>query len=95
MKYADIDRKLTPESRRLKELVIDGYVRLNTNDHSIIPLDINKLCFNYYNEVMYWQINIKDTSQPEKTDEDEPDSFSHTMIDKQIQIKYSFYYKCK
>ena len=90
--YLEFHHGLTPESKRLKELMIDGYVKSCTN--SIVPLEINKICYAYYNEVLYFNIDI-DTNNGDttKTAKDEPDAKSEKFMDKDIVFQMSLYHK--
>ena len=74
--------------------MVDGYAKSCTN--SIIPSEITKLCFDYYSEVLYWNIDLNEINDElTKTPEDDPDIVSEKFIDRNITIQYSLYHKIK
>ena len=91
--------KVVPVPKATAQHIVDGYIKMNATN-IIIPYDINKICFIYYNDVCYWSFNVAERSDHDTVDEDHTtienaDAISDDFEIMGIKYNYRFYQNMK
>ena len=89
------ETQLSPRPKELTELIIDRYINTFTkNIDSIIPSEINKICFDFYNDIFYWKFDVDTVEEMITATESQnkkPTTSSDTFEAMGIQFQLSFY----